>query len=185
MNVPNLLTALRFFIVPIFGYFLMKEQYLIAILLFLLGGFTDILDGYIARKYNLITSFGKLADPLADKFMQIMALVVLVYQPNPLIPVPVLIIVVAKETFMATGSVLLYKRGKNIVGANWYGKLATVILYSAIFMTIIVKMEKFNTILNNSYTNVLINIFVVIAVIAALFAFFMYSMTFRQITKGK
>ena len=185
MNIPNILTALRFLIVPIFGYFLMTEQYLVAILLFLVAGLTDILDGYIARKYNLITSFGKLADPLADKCMQIMALVVLVFQPNPLIPVTVLIIVVAKEIFMAAGSMLLYKRGKNIVAANWYGKLATVILYSAIFMTIIVKMEKFNTILNNSYTSILINVFVGIAVISALFAFFMYSMTFRQITKAK
>jgi cardiolipin synthase (CMP-forming) len=179
LNIPNFLTALRILIVPIFGYFLMKEQYLTAILLFLVGGLTDILDGYIARKYDMITSIGKLADPLADKLMQITALIVLVFQSNPLIPVSVLIIVVAKEAFMVTGSMLLYKRGKNIVSANWYGKLATVILYSAIFMTIIVKMEKFN----NKYTNTLIDVFVIIAVIAALFAFFMYSMTFKQITK--
>jgi cardiolipin synthase (CMP-forming) len=181
VNIPNFLTALRFLIVPIFGYFLSKEQYLTAILLFLAGGITDILDGYIARKFNLITSFGKLADPLADKFMQITALGILVFQPNPLIPVPVLVIVVAKEIFLAIGSVLLYKKGKTIVQADWYGKLATVVLYTAIFSTIIVKMEKFS----NVYSNTLINIFVVIAVIAALFAFFMYSMTFRQITKDR
>jgi cardiolipin synthase (CMP-forming) len=179
VNIPNLLTALRILIVPVFGYFLSKEQYLFAILLFLAGGLTDILDGYIARKFNMITAIGKLADPLADKLMQITALIVLVFQQNPLIPVSVLIIVVAKEVFMVAGSMLLYKRGKNIVAANWYGKLATVILYSAIFMTIIVKMEKFS----NKYTNTLINIFVIIAMISALFAFFMYSMTFKEITK--
>lgn len=179
MNIPNILTGIRFLLVPVFGYYLLKEQYFAAILLFAIGGITDVLDGYIARKFDMITSFGKLADPLADKLMQITALVILSVQPNPLIPVPVAIIVVAKEIFMGIGSALLYKKGNTIVSANWYGKLSTVIFYFAIIATIIVKMERFN----NSYTDILVGIFIVIAVIATLFAFLMYSLTFRKITK--
>ncbi|HOA55264.1 MAG TPA: CDP-alcohol phosphatidyltransferase family protein, partial [Clostridiales bacterium] len=66
MNIPNILTILRFLLIPVFAYFLSSRNYLVAVLLFLAGGLTDVLDGYVARKYNLITSWGKIADPLAD-----------------------------------------------------------------------------------------------------------------------
>jgi cardiolipin synthase len=99
-----------------------------------LGGITDVLDGYIARKFNLITSFGKLADPLADKMMQITALVLLTMQQK--IPAVILIIVIAKEAFMGAGSILLYKKENFVVSANWYGKLATVIFFVAIIFTL-------------------------------------------------
>lgn len=175
MNLPNLLTSLRFIIVPFFGYFLYREQYFSAVTLFIIGGITDVLDGYIARKLNMITSFGKLADPIADKFMQITALLFLTTQE--LIPIPVLIIVIAKEIFMGVGSILLYRKEKFIVSANWYGKMATVIFYFAIILTIVLKMES----LKNYYTDVLINILIGVAVVSTLFAFFMYSLTFRKI----
>lgn len=175
MNIPNLLTALRFVLIPIFGYYLYNEQYLIAIILFLLGGLTDVLDGYIARKFNMVTSWGKVFDPAADKLMQITALVLLTVQE--LIPSVVLIVVVAKEAFMGMGSIVLYKKKNVIVSANWYGKLATVIFYLAIIMTIIFKMEK----INNPNTNNLINVFIGIAVLSTLFAFFMYSLAYRKI----
>ncbi|WP_313561947.1 CDP-alcohol phosphatidyltransferase family protein, partial [Ruminiclostridium cellobioparum] len=70
-NIPNLLTLIRLLIVPVLGYFLYFEHYIPAMILFAFGGFTDVLDGYIARKYNLITKWGKVFDPLADKLMQI------------------------------------------------------------------------------------------------------------------
>lgn len=167
MNIPNVLTAIRFIIIPIFGYFLYKEQYYTAVFLFLLGGLTDVLDGFIARRFNMITSWGKLADPLADKLMQITALILLVMQGK--IPTVILIIVVAKEAFMATGSILLYKQENVVVAANWYGKLATVVFYFAIIMIIF----------RGPYNQV----FIVVAVLATLFAFFMYSLTFNRIKK--
>ena len=125
MNIPNILTAIRFILIPFLGYYLFDKQYSVAVLLFLLGGITDVLDGVIARKFNMITSWGKLADPLADKLMQLTALSILTIQK--IIPLPVLIIVVAKEAFMVAGSILLYKKIKLVVQANWYGKLATVV----------------------------------------------------------
>lgn len=175
MNIPNILTAARFVLIPVFGYFFYKEQYLAAIILFLVGGLTDVLDGYIARRLNMVTSWGKLADPVADKLMQITALILLTIQQ--LIPSIVLIVVVAKEVFMGLGSITLYRKDKIIVSANWYGKLATVVFYFAIIMTIAVKMTN----LSNSFTNLLVSVFIGIAVASTLFAFIMYSLAFRKI----
>ena len=125
MNIPNILTLVRFCLVPFFGYCLYNEQFVAATILFVAACVTDILDGFIARKFNLVTPFGKLADPLADKLMQLTALTILSLQS--IIPLPVLIIVLAKEIFMILGSILLYKRVNFVVQANWYGKMTTVI----------------------------------------------------------
>ncbi|MFZ5989736.1 MAG: CDP-alcohol phosphatidyltransferase family protein [Bacillota bacterium] len=179
MNIPNILTAIRFMLVPVFGYYLLNEVYSIAVILFLLGGITDVLDGVIARKFDMITSWGKMADPLADKLMQLTALAILTIQQ--LIPLPVLIIVVAKEAFMVTGSVLLYKKIKFVAQANWYGKLATVIFFLAIVMTIAIKSKNLFS-AYTGYADTLINLFVLLAVFSTLFAFFMYTLEFRKIT---
>lgn len=176
MNIPNILTVMRFIIIPVFGFYLYNEQYYISIFLFTLGGITDILDGYIARKYNLITSFGKLADPLADKLMQLTALILLTMQG--LIPVVFLIIIVAKEIFMVLGSISLYKKNY-VISANWYGKLATVIFYCVIVMIFI--LENFDV----PNSAVLIDVATGIAVLFTLFAFFMYSLEYRKIKNVK
>jgi cardiolipin synthase (CMP-forming) len=177
LNIPNILTAIRFILVPIFGYYLYIEQYSLAISLFLLSGLTDVLDGYIARKFDMITSFGKLADPIADKLMQITALVFLTINIPRL--TPVLIIVLAKEIFMGLGSISLYRKKNTIVSADWYGKLATVIFYFAIIVTILLKKE----FINLPYTEEIVNVLIGIAVISTLFAFFMYSIMYRNIKK--
>lgn len=173
MNIPNILTVMRFFIIPVFGLYLYNEQYFMSIFLFTLGGITDILDGYIARKYNLITSFGKLADPLADKLMQLTALALLTY--HNLIPAVFLIVIVAKEIFMILGSISLYKKDNFVVSANWYGKLSTVILYIVIVM--IFTLEYFSVPNSAIYSDVATGI----AVLFTLYAFFMYSLEYRKI----
>jgi len=179
VNIPNILTIIRFLLVPVFGYFLYNGEYVTAIVIFIIACATDVLDGVIARKFNLITSFGKLADPLADKFLQLTALTILTIQK--IIPLPVLIIVLAKEIFMIAGSILIYKKVNFVVQANWYGKMTTVIFSFAIVMTIILYSLK----IANSYTSLIINIFVFIAVFSTLFSFFMYSMEFRKLTNRK
>jgi Phosphatidylglycerophosphate synthase len=141
------------------------QQYVVAVVLFIIAGVTDVLDGYIARKYNLVTPWGKVADPLADKLMQITALMMLTI--NTKLPVIVLLIVIAKELFMVIGGVLLYKKDNFVVSANWYGKAATVIFYLAIIMVTF----------NIPYAGQV----VVFAVIVTLFAFFRYSLMYRKI----
>ncbi len=170
MNIPNLLTIIRFIIIPIFGYFLYFESYTIAVLLFLLGGLTDVLDGYIARRFNKITSWGKLADPAADKLMQITALVVLTV--NKRIPFPILVVVAAKEILMGIGSIFLLKKEHHVVSSSWWGKLATVIFYLAVVLIIVFRM-------NEPASGIVAGL----GILPTIFAFIMYIRTFSSIRK--
>ncbi|WP_024833690.1 CDP-diacylglycerol--glycerol-3-phosphate 3-phosphatidyltransferase [Ruminiclostridium josui] len=176
-NIPNALTFLRLIIVPFLGYFFYCEKYTIAIILFAFGGFTDVLDGYIARKYNLITKWGKFFDPLADKLMQITALVFLVL--HKFIPLIVLVIVIIKESLMLAGGIMVYKKGKTVIGANWYGKLATVIFYFAILTTIILKIVAGDS----GYASNAIYIAIGLAVVCTLFALAMYIIIYFRFSK--
>jgi cardiolipin synthase len=165
VNIPNILTGMRLLIIPLFGYYLYIGNYKVAVYLFLIGGFTDFLDGFIARKFDMVTSWGKLVDPLADKLMQITALIILTIQKN--IPVFVLTIVIIKELLMVIGSIVLLKQNKYVVSANWYGKMATVLFYFAIVM-IIIKVP---------YSDY----FIIIALAATLFAFLGYVISYIRI----
>ena len=76
-HVPNILTIIRFLLIPFIIYFLAINQYIVGVILFIISGITDVVDGAIARKFNFITDFGKLIDPLADKATQLSILITL------------------------------------------------------------------------------------------------------------
>ncbi len=139
MNLPNILTIARLFMVPCFVLCYVKgsEQtmtngVLFAAVLFIAAALTDILDGYLARKYNQITDFGKLADPLADKMMQIAAVVCLAVYNR--ISAWICYVFIAKELLMLFGSARLLKRFKFVVYSKWSGKIATVVLFICIVL---------------------------------------------------
>lgn len=178
MNVPNFLTLVRFAIIPVFAYFLCARQFVIAVILFLAGGLTDVLDGYIARRCNLVTSWGKIADPMADKLMQLTALFILTFVLG-LVPVGLLLIVIAKEALMGLGTLLLYKKNDYVVSASWYGKMATVIFYLAIVLMLFDEPFGRWSILGIAFNR----IFFVFAVSMSLFAFFMYVRTYIKIRR--
>ena len=140
--IPNILTILRFFLIPFAVYCLINEQYLLAIVFICLSGLTDVLDGMIARKFNFITNFGKLIDPLADKVTQVSLLCTLVIKQ--IIPLWILIVVLAKEATMVAGASFLY--GKDlVVSSKWYGKLATVLFYLAIILSMLLREFNIDT----------------------------------------
>lgn len=135
-NIPNALTVLRFLLIPVILYFIFTGNYILAFVFFTISGITDIADGCIARKFNLISTFGKLMDPLADKLTQIATLASLVL--TNIIPLWILIVVLLKEFIMIVGASFLY--GKDVVVySRWYGKLATVLLYIAIVFSLLSK----------------------------------------------
>lgn len=135
-HIPNILTILRFLFIPIILHFIFAGNYILGFIFFTISGITDILDGFIARKFNLISNFGKLMDPLADKLTQISVLAALV--GVKIIPVWILAIVVLKELIMVVGASFLY--GKDVVVySKWYGKLATVLFYLAIIISLITR----------------------------------------------
>ncbi len=133
-HIPNILTIIRFILIPIILFFIFTGNYICAFIFFSLSGITDILDGGIARKYHLVSTFGKLMDPLADKLTQISVLASLVFKN--IIPFWILIIVILKEFIMIIGASFLY--GKDVVVySKWFGKLATVLFYLAIVLSFI------------------------------------------------
>jgi cardiolipin synthase len=174
LNIPNILTIIRFALIPVFAYYLYTGEYITAVLVFLLAGATDILDGFIARKLCMSSNWGKIADPMADKLMQITALVVLSAFKG-IVPLWLLIFVVVKELFMALGGLFLYRQKKHVVSADWYGKMASVVF----FIVIIFIMLK-DTVSFIPDVQVLVGV----AFIAILFAFFMYIKTFIRIKRG-
>ena len=128
-HVPNILTIIRFLLIPIIVIFAFEDNYIATIVVLTISGLTDVLDGYIARKFNFISNFGKLMDPLADKMTQVALLGTLAIQK--IIPVWIIVIVIIKEFLMVSGASFLY--GKElIVSSKWYGKLTTVLFYIAI-----------------------------------------------------
>jgi len=134
MNLPNILTGIRFVLIPLFiGVFFspLEKSLTYSVIIFIIGGVTDVLDGYIARKYDAITKWGQAMDPLADKLMQLTVLIC--FTVKSFIPIWVITVYGIKEISMILGGIILYTRkDKLVVPANSYGKVATVIFYFAI-----------------------------------------------------
>jgi cardiolipin synthase (CMP-forming) len=132
--ISNVLTFIRLLLVPLFplAFFSSHPQgRLIALGIFVIAGFTDFLDGYIARRFHTITQLGTLLDPLADKLMLLMVLVTLWI--NGTLPVWIVVILILKETFMIVAGAYLYlRKGKFVIPSNYFGKSATALLFLAI-----------------------------------------------------
>jgi CDP-diacylglycerol--glycerol-3-phosphate 3-phosphatidyltransferase len=133
MNTPNKLTVVRIFLVPVFMVLLLVQSIphhmLFAILCFLVASLTDLIDGMLARKYNLITNFGKFLDPLADKLLVIAALVCFV-QIN-LTDAWVAMIIITRE-LLVTSLRLIASGSGEVIAANGWGKVKTNIQIIAI-----------------------------------------------------
>jgi len=130
-NVPNVLTMIRLALVPIFAIVYLDGYPHRALAIFCLASFTDCLDGLIARKYHLITSFGKLMDPLADKLMVLTAMVCMGI--TKVFPWDLIIIVGVKEVVLVIGSFFMLKHNI-VVSANIVGKTATVTFILALLL---------------------------------------------------
>ncbi len=135
MNIPNKLTFLRILMVPVFILFMyldFKNSNLIATFIFILASITDFLDGYLARRDNLVTNFGKFADPLADKILVSSAMLMLL--EYNVIPAWGVIIIIARE-FAVTGFRIVAASENITISASKLGKIKTVSqLISMIFL---------------------------------------------------
>ena len=128
MNLPNKLTVLRVIMVPFFVFFMLTDvggtaNKWIALVLFIVASLTDMLDGKIARKYNLVTNFGKFMDPLADKLLVCSAMICLI--PSGKLPTAVVIVIIARE-FIISGFRLVASDNGVVIAANYWGKFKTV-----------------------------------------------------------
>jgi cardiolipin synthase len=172
--VPNILTVIRFLLIPIIIVMLTNGNYIGATIVFSLSGITDILDGFIARKFNLISDFGKLMDPLADKATQLSILFTLT--AKRIIPFWIVSTVTIKEFLMVCGASFLY--GKDlVVSSKWYGKASTVLFYIAIVLSLVLKQLSEDMELNSIIRHI-DKPFYTIAILMTLFALVMYIKAF-------
>lgn len=130
-NVPNVLTMIRAALIPVFWALFMRGQEYAALAVFVAASLTDLLDGYIARKYSLITDFGKLMDPAADKLMVLS--VMLGWVIKGVIPWPAAAILLGKEMVMAIGGIVLWRRHVVVYSAP-IGKAAQTLMVSSLIL---------------------------------------------------
>jgi len=144
MNLANKLTTFRVLCIPIFVVFMLIESipynYYLAAIVFIVASITDLFDGKIARKYHLLTNFGKFMDPLADKMLVSAALICLTPK---MIPSWVVIIIISRELFISGFRMLAADQGI-VLAAGWWGKFKTAFSMVMIIVLIV------NTPLNNS-----------------------------------
>ena len=149
MNLPNKLTLFRVVLITFFVFFLLApyfEEYgnYIAVAIFIVASITDFLDGKIARKYNLVTNFGKFMDPLADKLLVCSALICLIQLE--LIPAWVVIIIIARE-FIISGFRLVASDNGVVIAASYWGKFKTAFQMLTVIVLILNIPNKVFTIL--------------------------------------
>lgn len=132
ITLPNALSFFRLCLIPLIVWqYVFKHNYDIALYLLVLSGLTDIADGIIARKFDMISDFGKAFDPIADKLTQIAMLLCLVTRfHNMWLP---LILLVVKEVFAGVAGLMMARKGV-ILGADWHGKATTVLLYGTMMV---------------------------------------------------
>lgn len=131
-TIPNILCYVRLLLIPFFMWTYLTAQttrdYLTAAFIFAFSAFTDLLDGFIARRFNQITELGKFLDPLADKLNQGALIICLTTRYH--LMWMLVILFVLKEGFMAVmGLIMLKHNGRKLDGAMWYGKVCTATLY--------------------------------------------------------
>ena len=149
MNLPNKLTLFRVILIPFFVFFLLAPYFegygnYIAVAIFIVASITDFLDGKIARKYNLVTNFGKFMDPLADKLLVCSALICLIQLE--LIPAWVVIIIIARE-FIISGFRLIASDNGVVIAASYWGKFKTAFQMLTVIVLILNIPNKVFTIL--------------------------------------
>lgn len=135
-TIPNILTLLRFALIPlILWLYIVPQKYLTAAVIVGISGLTDVVDGIIARKFNMITDIGKIIDPIADKLTQATVIFCLSLRYNTMIALFVAHVI--KELVMGVMGLVALKN-HSINGARWYGKLNTVVLFFVIIIHLII-----------------------------------------------
>ena len=166
-NIPNLISAFRILLVVVFAILFVNKRYIYCIAVYVFAFLSDILDGYIARKNNWITSLGKLLDPLADKLMLLTALVC--FSIEGWVPVWITVFIMLKEVLLCLFGSILYVK-KMVVEADLSGKAATGLWTLAVLSVL---LQNYYTAIS-AITSILIICAFVVSILAALNYSFRY-----------
>lgn len=172
-TIPNALSVLRILLIPVFAYYFVKDQVLVAVLIMAFAAITDLLDGKIARKFNQVSALGKILDPIADKLSQMAIVIILIYKYSDSAIKYLLFFFIAKELLMLLGGAVMLSKGKRPVAAEIWGKVATTVFYVTMIFIIafgdngaLVPYLHFQ--LNDVFTWILVGISAVFTLIALL-----------------
>lgn len=190
-TIPNWLCFLRIALIPVFTAMFIKGMYIPAFITMIVAAVTDLLDGKIARKFNMVSNLGKILDPIADKLSQIAIVIILIVKFWDGYLKYILMLFIVKELIMVIGGGLLLAKGMRPVAAEIWGKVATTVFY--IFMIVIIaiggegsalyNVEFFKPIILPEW---LITAMVVISAALAFVSLFGYAPGFiRQIKENK
>lgn len=189
-TIPNWLCFLRIALIPIFSVLFIKEHYIIAFVLMIIAAVTDLFDGKIARKYNMVSNLGKILDPIADKLSQVAIVIILIFKFWSFegILKYLLFLFIAKELIMVIAGAVLLAKGMRPVAAEMWGKVATTVFY--IFMIAIIAIGPNGALVGVWFFKALptpvVYVMVIISVILAFVSLFGYAPGFiRQIKENK
>ena len=176
-NIPNCLCFFRILLIPLFLYVYFvanfKNRYLVAAFVLVISGISDFLDGFIARKFNMVTDFGKFIDPVADKLTQFVVAITLLFS-YPLAWV-LLIIIILKDLMLAIVGLYLYDYGLKITGASWWGKIATAYFY--VIVIVLIGLHIPNTVISF--------VLIITGSVLMLLSFILYAKELRYMVKEK
>lgn len=171
VSIPNLLSLFRIALIPVYVVIYLTatqtHQYVIAAMILAVSCLTDMIDGKIARQYNMITDLGKVLDPFADKLTQFILTICLSLK-HPVM-IPVLVLFFSKELFQFIASIINFRRGKVLSGALVVGKICTTVLFTSLITLVMFPYLKQSTINIIAVTDI---VFLSIAFISYIFAFF-------------
>ena len=141
-TIPNIISLFRLMLIPLFvvTYFVESENnyYLWSIIIVLLSGLSDVADGFIARKFNMISDLGKVLDPIADKLTQVVVILSLAIKHPSIFPM--FIVLFVKELITLFAAAHLLSKGTKPISSKWFGKLSTVVIFFTMFYTIMVDL---------------------------------------------
>lgn len=190
-TIPNWLCFIRIALIPVFSVMFIKGMYVPAFITMIVAAVTDLFDGKIARKFNMVSNLGKILDPIADKLSQIAIVIILIVKFWDGYLKYILFLFIVKELIMVFGGALLLAKGLRPVAAEMWGKVATTVFY--VFMIIIIALggegcalynvELFKALILPEW---MITSMVVISAILAFVSLFGYAPGFiRQVKENK
>ena len=136
ITIPNMLSMVRLLLIPVIVWlYCVKQEYIWTVVVLVLSALTDMVDGYIARHFNMVSDIGKALDPIADKLTQVATMFCLTTK-FPLIWIPVIVLVV-KEVLNALFHLMVMKKTGVVYGADWHGKLTTCLLYATMILHVL------------------------------------------------
>ena len=135
LTIPNLMSFFRLCLIPVFIWLYCVEKNALATgIVLMVSGLTDMMDGYVARHFNMVSDLGKMLDPVADKLTQVSMLFCLLTR-FPLMVVPI-VLMFLKEIFMGITGILVIRKTGSVFGADWHGKVSTCLLYAMMILHI-------------------------------------------------